>query len=164
MSETIKDFTKSVIEKTNLFILLQIVWLVEFYVLAIFAGKTCMEEIFQVNVNPPEVIMRYSDKLIEWMAEYNRYIFILAIIMLFAGLSGSCFMHIGELRKYNLIYTYSDFGLYAGIWMLLIQFTYKIYEVLNAWFLIVPFLALLICESIKKARDWLKTKGITFGD
>lgn len=164
MSETIENFAKSVIEKTNLFILLQIVWLVEFYVLAIFAGKTWLEDLFRANINPPAVITKYSNMILEWMMEYNQYIFILAIIMLFAGLSGSCFMHIGELRKYKLIYTYSDFGLYAGIWMLLIHFTYKIYEVLNAWFLIVPFLVLLICEAIKKARDWLKTKGITFGD
>lgn len=164
MSETIKDFAKSVIEKTNLFILLQIVWLVEFYVLAIFAGKIFLEDLFRANINSPAVITKYSNMILEWMTEYNQYIAILAIIMLFAGLSGSCFMHIGELRKYKLIYTYSDFGLYAGIWMLLIHFTYKIYEVLNAWFLIVPFLALLIFEAIKKARDWLKTKGITFGD
>lgn len=164
MSETIKDFAKSVIEKTNLFILLQIVWLVEFYVLAIFAGKILLEDLFRANINSPAVITKYSNMILEWMTEYNQYIAILAIIMLFAGLSGSCFMHIGELRKYKLIYTYSDFGLYAGIWMLLIHFTYKIYEVLNAWFLIVPFLALLIFEAIKKARDWLKTKGITFGD
>lgn len=158
MSETIKDFTKSVIEKTNLFILLQIVWLVEFYVLAILAGKTCLEDVFHANVNPPAVITKYSDMILEWMMKYNQYIFLLAIIMFFVGLSGSCFMHIEVLRKYRLIYTYSDFGLYAGIWILLIYFTYKIYEVLNAWFLCAPFIALLICELIKIVKDWLKEK------
>lgn len=162
MSEIVKDFAKSVMEKINLFILLQIIWLTEFYVLAIFAGKIFLQETFNANINTPLMITKYSNKILVYMMEYNGYVFTLAITIFFAGLSGSCFMYIGVLRKYKFIYTYSDCGVYAGMWMLLIYFTYKVYEVLSIWFLFTHFIALFICSIIKKTREWLETKGITF--
>lgn len=34
-----KDYTKSVLEKMNLFVILQIVWIIECHILAIFSAK-----------------------------------------------------------------------------------------------------------------------------
>mgnify|MGYP000941254270 FL=1 len=39
MSDFLKSCTKSVIEKINLFVVLQIVWIIEFHILAFFQQK-----------------------------------------------------------------------------------------------------------------------------
>lgn len=162
MIEFAKGCVKTIIEKLNLYVLLQIVWLVEFYVLALFAGKTCLENVFKISFDLPDTIAKYIDKMLVFMTEYNQYIFLFAIMMLLAGLSGWCFTGIGVLKKYKLIYRYSDFGLYAGAWMLFIYYTYRIYINLNAWFLMVPFVALFICAVAKEIREKLESKVIEF--
>lgn len=162
MNEVVKDYVKGVIEKLNLFILLQVVWLVEFYVLAAFAAKTCLENVLQISIDIPVAITKYSDKIFEWMAEYNQFLLFLAIIMFLVGLSGMCFTGVEILKKYKLIYQYSDFGVYAGAWMFFIFMTYRLYIKFNGWFLILPLIALIICALSKKIKEVLESKGIEF--
>lgn len=162
MNEVVKGYAKGVIEKLNLFVLLQVIWLVEFYMLAAFSAKTFLENVFKINIDLPVVLSKYSDMIFKWMAEYNQFLFVLAIIMFITGLSGSCFMNISVLKKYKMIYQYSDFGIYAGAWMFFIFMTYRLYIDLNGWFLVVPLVALIICAVIKEIKEALESKGIEF--
>ena len=57
---------------------------------------------------------------------------------------------------------YSDFGLYAGCWILLIFYTYSIYMSMGKFFLTAPIIAYLLYLLIKKIKEWLEKQGIEF--
>ena len=87
---------------------------------------------------------------------------ILAVVM---GISAMSFVSCGNTEvnedniknKYKIIYTYSDFGLYAGCWILLIFYTYSIYMSMGKFFLTAPIIAYLLYLLIKKIKEW---KGV----
>ncbi len=58
LSEVVKGFASSFIEKTNLFVLLQGIWLIEFYVLSFFAGKIGLEVFCHINVRTPVMVTK----------------------------------------------------------------------------------------------------------
>jgi hypothetical protein len=91
-----------------------------------------------------------------WMDAYNEYIFIMGIILIIVGISGAFFKLISVLNKYKIVYAYSDFGLYAGCWLLLIFFTYDIYISMGKAFLVAPVIAYILYLLVKKIKVWLE--------
>lgn len=163
MSDFFKKGIKSVLEKKNLFVILQIVWIIEFYILAIFSAKDLLCFVTKEKIKEPQVIETYSRMIVNWLDTYNEYILIMGIILFFVGLSGAFFKLIPILNKYTIIYTYSDFGLYAGWWLLVIYGTYVVFMSMGKAFLIAPVIAYVLYLLIKKMNEWLESKGITFG-
>lgn len=153
MSDSIKQSVKSIIEKFNLFVFLQILWIVEYHFLALLSIRRVLEYILNVKIKEPSLIAEFCGKITNWMSEYNIYTLYLSIMFLIVGLSGWCFIHT-FLRKYNIIIMYSDFGIYAGSWLLLIFSTYKIYILFDGWFLLAPLVLLIVNKII----DYLKEK------
>lgn len=163
MSDFLKDCTKSVLEKMNLFVVLQIVWIIEFHILAIFAAKDLLYSVIEEKIKEPPIIEEYSQMIADWMETYKEYIFFMGIILIVVGISGTFFKHIPVLNRYKIIYAYSDFGLYAGGWFLLIFYTYSIYMSMGKTFLLAPIIAFILYLLIKKIKEWLESQGITFG-
>lgn len=162
MSDFLKDCTKSVLEKMNLFVILQIVWIIEFHILAIFSAKDLFYSMTEEKIKEPPIIGGYSQMIANWMDAYKEFIFFMGIILIVVGISGTFLKHISVLSRYKIIYAYSDFGLYAGCWFLLIFYTYSIYMSMGKAFLAAPIIAYILYLLIKKIKEWLESKGITF--
>ena len=150
MNDVIVSCFKNTVEKLNLYKILQIVWLVEFYFLAIFSGKQAFEKVLGISINEPALISKYSTKIFNWLTEYNAFIFYLAIILLIVGLSGGSAAKMPFLKGYKLIHLYVDIGWYSGGWLILISITYWAYIKLNAWFVFIPIIIDLVCKLFKK--------------
>ena len=162
MSDFLKDYTKSVLEKINLFVILQMVWIIEFHILAIFSAKDLFYGMTEEKIKEPPIIGEHSQRIANWMDTYQEFIFFIGIILIVVGISGTFLKHISILGRYKIIYAYSDFGLYAGCWFLLIFYTYRIYVCMGKAFLLAPFIAYILYELIKKIKEWLESQGITF--
>lgn len=162
MSDFLKSCTKSVIEKINLFVVLQMVWIIEFHILAFFSAKDLIYSVTKEKIKVPPIIDIYSQMIMNWIDTYKEFIFFMGIIMIIVGISGTMFKRIPVLNKYKMIYTYSDFGLYAGCWILLIFYTYSIYMGMGKFFLTAPIIAYLLYLLIKKIKEWLEKQGIEF--
>ena len=80
MSDLLKDCTKSVLEKMNLFVVLQIVWIIEFYILAIFSAKDLICSVTEEKSKELSIIEEYGQMIEKWMIAYNEYILIMGII------------------------------------------------------------------------------------
>ena len=148
MYEAVKKYAEAIIEKLNLFKLLQIAWLIEFHLLAICAALKIVNHKPDSIINAPPIIAEYMAKILAWFTEYGDYALPAAILALLVGCSGWVFTQIPFFSNYNLIQLYADFGLYAGSWLLIIYFTYKIFTWLGAWFLATPLLIWTIHASI----------------
>lgn len=164
MSDLLKDCTASVLEKMNLFVILQIVWIIEFHVLAIFSAEDLLCSMTGEEIKKPPIFAEYSQRIANWMDTYKEFILVMGIILIVVGISGTFLKHMPVLKNYKTIYTYSDFGLYAGCWLLLIFYTYEIYMCVGKAFLAAPIIAYILYELVKKLKEWLETKGITFAE
>lgn len=153
---------KEIIKKMNLYIIFQAIWLFEFYVLAAFAGTSLFEKICKNKVQIPDIITEYGKLFLDFMKNYNSYVGMCGIILLTIGISGTFFKEIPFLGRYKLIQSYCDFGLYASGWCLIIFFTYKLYKLLDIFFLPAPFLLWLLFLLLKKVKLFLEEHGITF--
>lgn len=163
MNGAIISCFKNIIEKFNLYIIIQIFWLMEFYLLAIFSGKQAFEKLFDMSINKPLLISKYSAKIFSWMAEYNSYIFYLAIILLIVGFSGKIVAMLPILRNYNLINLHVDIGCYFGGWLICISATYYAYTKLNSWFVVAPIIIYIVCNLLKKPLNGIFKKiGLSF--
>jgi len=153
---------KEIIKKMNLFVIFQAIWLLEFYILAAFAGTSLFEKISKNKVQIPDIITEYGNLFLDFMVDYNSYIGMCGIILLAIGISGTFFKEISFLGRYKLIHNYCDFGLYASGWCLIIFFTYRLYRLLNIFFLFAPFLLWLLFLLLKKVKPFLEEHGISF--
>ena len=162
MSDFLKDFAKSALTKMNLFVVLQIVWIIEFHILAIFSAKDFIYSMTGDKVKEPPLIAEYSKVISNWMDAYNEFILFVGIILIVVGISGAFFKLIPVLNSYKIIYIYSDFGVYAGCWFILMFCTYDIYVRMGKAFLAAPIVVYIFYCFIKKIKEWLETKGITF--
>lgn len=162
MGNLLKDCSKSVLEKMNLFVIFQIVWIIEFHILGIFSVEDLVCSMVGEEIKKPQIIAEYSQKIANWMDTYKGFILAMGIVLILVGISGTLFKHMPILENYNTVNIYSDFGLYAGLWLLLIFYTYDIYMCMGKTFLIAPVIVYILFEFIKKIKEWLETKGITF--
>ncbi|MBQ8627640.1 MAG: hypothetical protein IJ419_15980 [Agathobacter sp.] len=162
MSDVLKTCAKSVFEKMNLFVIFQVVWIIEFHILAVFSVNDWFDGITGEQVKVPAIIGEYSQKIANWMDTYNIFVFFMGIVLIIIGISGAFLKTIPVLNRYKIICTYSDFGFYAGGWFLLIHFTYSIYLCMGRWFLLAPIIAYILYSRIRKLNEWLESKGITF--
>lgn len=162
MGNVLKTCAKSVFEIMNLFIIFQVVWIIEFHILAVFSVNDWLCAITGEQFKVPEIIGEYSQKIANCMDTYNFFVFFTGIALIIIGISGAFFKQIPVLNEYKIICTYSDFGIYAGGWFLLIYFTYSIYLCMGRYFLLAPIIAYIFCSRIRKLKEWLESKGITF--
>lgn len=164
MSDILENYTKGVLEKMNLFVILQTVWIFEFHILAIFSVNDLIDGVSKERIMKPPIVEKYSQTIANWMDAYNEYIFFMGTILIIVGISGAFLKFIPVLNKYKIVYAYLDFGLYAGYWLCLIFFTYKIYISMGKAFLLAPIIVALLYWLVKKIKVWLESKGITFGE
>lgn len=134
----------------------------EFHILAIFLAKELLNSVAKKIIEEPLIIKKYCQMAANCMDAYNKYIFIMGIILIIVGISGVFFKLIPVLNKYKIVYAYSDFGFYAGCWLLLIFFTYYIYISMGKAFLAAPVIAYIL--YLLEKNVWLESNGIIFGE
>lgn len=163
MNDILKDCTKTVLEKMNLFVVLQIIWMIEFHILSIFSIKDFFNSVIKEEIKEPPIIKEYNQVIADWLDTYNEYVLFMGIIFIIVGILGSCLKQITVLNRYKIVYTYLDFGLYAGGWFVLIFGTYRTYAHMGKLFGLAPIIAVVLCFFIKNIIKWLELQGITFG-
>lgn len=167
MEEKVVAGIKGILEKTNLFIILQILWLIEIYYLGINVALNILKNLMGLNFEIPIKIIDYNNRILAYLNDYKPLIFALSMAFLMCGLFGVFIRHISFISKYKLINMYADFGIYCGTWLLFIYYTYCAYEFSGNWFIVIPafiWVMIEIKEKIKeKAVGWLNNRGITIG-
>lgn len=151
--ETIINGIKSVAEKLNLFTVLQATWLVEFYLLSVLSIKDLLINISVDEIQEPEVLTFYLDKIILWISEYEMYIFYIVIALFFTGMIGALVSRIPLLGQHMLIVKYADYGLYAGIWLFLIAGTYWLFMKIKIWTLLMFIIIWGLFELLKRFEE-----------
>jgi len=164
MEEKVVSGIKGILEKINLFIALQILWLIELYYLGINVALNILKNLMGLNFEIPIQIIGYNNNILGYLNNYKSLGFALAIAFFICGFFGEFIRNISVLSKYKLINMYADFGIYCGTWLLLIYYTYCVYEFSRNWFIVIPVIIWGIIEIKEKVVRWLNDKGITIGD
>ena len=89
MSNFLKNCTESLLEKMNLFVVLQIVWIIEFHILAISSAKALIYIVTDEKTKVPPVIYEYSQIIMNWIDTYKEFMFFMGIILIVVGISGT---------------------------------------------------------------------------
>ena len=145
----------------NVYVLLQLFWILEYYVLAIVSVIEGIETILQHKIKVPSFLTVYGERISEIIDEYSEFFLLIPIAFIVAGLCGDCFKYVFKLKEYMNVYQYCDFGLYAGGWLLFIMVTYVVYSYLHGWFALLYSLALfLLSGGIQKLLDIMEAHGI----
>lgn len=159
--EKVVGFVEGFFKDKNLYVLLQLFWILEYYVLAIASVIEGIETLFRYEIKVPSFLSVYGERVSEIIDEYTDFLLLIPIAFIVAGLCGDCFKYVFKLKEYMNIYQYCDFGVYAGSWLLLIMVTYIAYSYLHGWFAVLYSLALfLLSGGIQKISDVMKAKGI----
>ena len=129
------------------------------------APSQTVTNVKRINNNlsaPLSIQLNYTPTVPNTAMSNSTTLFFIGIILIVVGISGTFLKHISVLGRYKIIYAYSDFGLYAGCWFLLIFYTYRIYVCMGKNFLLAPVIAYILYKLIKKIKEWLESQGITF--
>ena len=131
-----------VIKQLEIFTVFQVAWLIEIYYLAInilFNYYTSKNNILKL----PYIIKRYNNIILSYFKEYYLFIGALAIGLILCGCIFTSIKYIRVLYKCKYIKIYCYYGIYYGIWLLLIWITYALYLISNFTILILPIIALV---------------------
>lgn len=163
MEEKVAISVKSIIEKLNLFTLLQVIWLIEIYYLGINVSINILGGLKVFDFKIPAQVIYYNEKILGYLDNYKSLVSVLVVAFFMCGVAGVFVRRIEILSKNKLINIYADFGVYCGIWLAIIWATYSAYEVTGYYFLTLPAIIWGIFEIKEKAIEWLNNKGMTIG-
>lgn len=138
--------------KKNIFILLQIIWIIEFYILGILAIESVRKKVFDIKYTKYEIIEKVCYSVVDKINQYQEYILYLAVVILIVGCFGIFFNFIPILSDHRVIIAYCDAGISIGGWLLLIYITYKIYSIWKLLVLLAPLIVYGITYIIKEKR------------
>lgn len=138
--------------KKNIFILLQIIWIIEFYILGILAIESVRKKVFDIKYTKYEIIEKVCYSVVDKINQYQEYILYLAVVILIVGCFGIFFNFIPILSGHRVIIAYCDAGISIGSWLLLIYITYKIYSIWKLLVLLAPLIVYGITYIIKEKR------------
>ena len=138
--------------KKNIFILLQIIWIIEFYILGFLAIDSAIKKIFDIENMRYEIIENICYSVVDKINQYEEYIVYLAVVILIVGLMGIFVNFIPILSDHRVIIMDCDAGISIGVWLLLIYITYKIYSIWKLLVLLAPLIVYGITYIIKEKR------------
>ena len=144
------NIIRKIIEKLNIYNLLQVIWLIEIYYLVINSINEKVQEILRSDQTLPKLdyvpsqVRQYNAMILNYMDKWNEFILFLSIVLIFSALIISFVKGITRLSDYKIIKSHCDYGLYSGVWLMLIYFTYRIFVYSEVILIIsIPSIALL---------------------
>lgn len=161
VDENLNKISEEILKKLNLYTILQVIWLIEMYYLginSIYGILVKSNTAYQFKI--PSLILKYNELVLKYFNEFSDFILFLSVALLICGFSIIFIRFIPKLSDYNLLYQYSGYGFTAGIWLLLIYATYKLYASISIFFLVTPILVLGITELFKRIDKKLRL-GLT---
>lgn len=124
------EYCGKIIEKFNVFKTVQLVFILELYYLG-------MNSLFNVAINKgivvkiPSIVIKYNNLVLNYFKEWNGFVLLLSIGLIICGVF-FCFLNIIPIIKnYIIIIQYSSSGIFIGLWLLFICFTYMAYLYLD---------------------------------
>lgn len=153
--EMVSDLKEKMIEhvfKKNIFVLLQIIWIIEFYVFGILAIESATKNIFDFG-QKYEIIENICCSIVDKINQYQEYILYLAVVIFIVGLIGTFFNFLPIFSNYRAIIMYCDAGISVGGWLFLIYITYKIYSMCKLMVLFAPLIVYGITYIVKEKRE-----------
>lgn len=144
----IMEYCGKMIEKFNVFKTVQLVFILELYYL----GMNSLLNIAineGIAVNIPSVVTRYNNLVLNYFKEWNGFVLLLSIGLIICGVFLN-FLNITPIIKhYMIIIQYSSSGIFIGLWLLFIYFTYIAYLYLDYFFILYIPLMCGISNGIK---------------
>ena len=164
MKEGIKTTLKEAVKALNAYTVFQFAWLIELYYLGVnilFAKRVLVQEIISGfgaedgSLFPvPEAVTKWNDLILNSLNTYMPTLLLLAVSLFLLGLLFSLFQ-LSFLEKYNNIFNYSGFGLYAGEWLFIIWFTYSAYSDAPLLFLLLAPASACLHVLVDKIKSHL---------
>lgn len=129
-------------------VILQRIWLIEYYLLSLLSFEDIVESIIRRQVTMPKQIADFCDIVMYYLSEYQGFIWLLSFAMIATGVVASCFRYMSYFKANAFVCKYADCGCVIGEWLILINMTYIMYEMLQMDFFITTALVYLIFEVI----------------
>jgi len=152
-----KKYLKDILNKLDIYAIFQIFWLLEVYYLmanSMVNIIAIMQKDNSIISSIPETVVIYNNLILKYFEEWSRFISYLALILFISGFILSFVRIIPIISNYNLVRMNCEWGIYSGLWLILIYCTYEMCS--KSYFLfciIIPVLAMFF-EFIA----WLKVK------
>lgn len=140
----------------NEYTIFQVLWLAEIYYLALnllLGSLNFISNFLNISLqeNLPPLLFYYNAKIMEQIVLYSDTVRNLSIGFFISSIAFSPFKKI-FLENYELIYKGTEYGFYAGGWMLLIWCTYEVYRICKLVYFFVPLLLMILHEVYAHIR------------
>lgn len=156
-------FLKKAIGFFNVFTVLQVSWMIELYYLGLNSVIHFFEFLinhnatgFNIPISP--LIIEYNTIVLKYFSDYSMTVIIICIALFVCAFSFSFVKYIPILSDYNLLLQYVDYGFYCSGWLFLIWFTYKLFCINFAIYLLAPPIISLLAWASKKGIAKLEDK------
>lgn len=152
-----KKYLKDILNKPDIYAIFQIFWLLEVYYLMVNSIVNIIAIIQKDNSivsSIPKTVEIYNNLILKYFEEWSSFISYLALILFLSGFILSFVKIIPIISNYNLIRVNCEWGIYSGLWLILIYYTYEIFSKSYFMFCVaIPILAMFF-----QFITWLKVK------
>lgn|GEM_PF-6777534 len=143
-----KKYLKDMLNKPDIYAIFQVFWLLEVYYLmanSIVNIISIMQKNNSIISSIPKIVVMYNNLILKYFEEWSNFISYLALILFLSGFILSFIRIIPIISNYNLIRMNCEWGIYSGLWLILIYYTYEVFSKSYFMFCIaIPILAVVV--------------------
>lgn len=152
------------IRHLNLFSAFPAAWILSMYYFGINAILNIILHLEpKVKLEISQSILEYNNIIMSYFMEYEFTGIFLGLSLILCGVAFGIIQKLPILKSYKIINNYSDYGLFAGGWLLGLSVTYYIYKNWGIIVLIAPIIVFSTIHIFKKFDDFLYEQfDITF--
>ncbi|MGZ0879049.1 hypothetical protein ACWZQY_024085 [Priestia megaterium] len=141
-TEVVKSIANQV-KKFNLYVLPQFLWLVLLYYLMINVFFQYFQVLFKEDVSIPFKVIDFNNLIIDTIDKWLPFTWLLGIAFFLSGIFISLIKFFPYVESHK-VSDYGDYGIFLGVWILLIASTYSLYNILGLYFPIaVPLVPII---------------------
>lgn len=157
----IKGYVTERIKLLNPFTLPQLIWMVELYYLMLNSLLLIIEK--EPNIKTiisgfPKEFFMYNKLINQYLLEWSTPVAFLGVGLLFSGIIISMVNKFPYVSDFKIVNTYSNYGVSACVWMILIWLTYRLFLLFSAWFPIVIVVLFYIFIVWEQAKEGIQNK------
>jgi hypothetical protein len=163
MSDIITDIVKSIFEKLNIYKILYVFWLIEIYYFMANSIDYCIVKFMSwFGINGifclPQEAINYNQIILDKIKIWAIVIFYLGIILFISGIIISLLKVIPVIGESDIFISYSDYGLFIGLELILVYGTYWIFQFSNLVFIFLIPVTVIIIKLFKKVYNSILDK------
>ncbi|GAB1807647.1 hypothetical protein [Priestia megaterium] len=155
-TEVVKSIANQ-IKKFNLYALPQFLWLVLLYYLMINVFFQYFQILFKEDVSIPFKVIDFNNLIIDTIDKWLPFTWLLGIAFFLSGILISLIKFFPYVESHK-VSDHGDYGIFLGVWILLIASTYSLYNILGLYFPIAVPLVPIIKYLWDKAWEKLNKK------